>query len=408
MSVFKKESPLLQSLTLPCGAVLKNRIAKAAMTERLASSNHFANDNLNNLYGKWSDTGTGLLISGNIMVDKHYKESSGNIVIEDESGLRPLQKFTKEGTRNGNHLWAQISHAGRQSTIFSTFKPIAPSPVHLKKLMLFAKPRAMTIKDILDVVERFVTAAAICKKGGFTGVQIHGAHGYLISQFLSPNTNKRTDEYGGSIENRSRVLFDIIKKTRVEVGSDFPIAVKLNSADFQRGGFNEEDALYVIKKLHDLKIDLLEISGGTYENIVFLTKRSERESTRKREAYFMDFAERIRKVTKIPLMVTGGFRTIDFCEQVIENNELEVIGFARPYLVDETFPSTFVNREYEKIHDANFDFKIKKMADMAEAGFYDYQIHQLAKDKPLKPNYNPYLATLRLTKNELIKGWFHF
>jgi len=141
---------------------------------------------------------------------------------------------------------------------------------------------------------------------------------------------------------------------------------------------------------------------------VFLTKRNERESTRKREAYFMEFAEKIRSVTDIPLMVTGGFRTIDFCEKVIENNELEVIGFARPFLVDETFPSSFVNREHEKIEDANFNFKIKKMADMAEAGFYDYQIHQIAKDKPLKPNYNPYLATFRLTKNELIKGWFKF
>jgi 2,4-dienoyl-CoA reductase-like NADH-dependent reductase (Old Yellow Enzyme family) len=342
------------------------------------------------------------------MVDRRYKESSGNIVIEDESGFESLKELTNAGTKHGCHFWAQISHAGRQSTIFSTFRPIAPSAVQLKKLMLFARPRAMTIPEIEDVIQRFVTTAVLCKKAGFTGVQIHGAHGYLISQFLSPNTNKRTDSYGGSIENRSRVLLEIIMATRKALGDSYPISVKLNSADFQRGGFDEEDALYVIEKLHELKIDLLEISGGTYENIVFLTKRSERESTRKREAYFMDFAEKIRKTTKIPLMVTGGFRTIDFCEKVIENNELEVIGFARPYLVDKTFPRTFVNRENEKIHDANFDFKIKKMADMAEAGFYDYQIHQLATNKPLKPNYNPYLATLRLTKNELIKGWFKF
>lgn len=376
------------------------------MTERLAGKNHYANAKLSHLYGKWSDTGAGLLITGNVMVDKRFKEASGNIVVEDESGLKAMQEMTKEGTRNGNHLWAQISHAGRQSTIFSTFKPIAPSAVQLKKMMLFAKPKAMTEAQIEDVIKRFVTTASICKKGGFTGVQIHGAHGYLISQFLSPKTNLRTDQYGGSIENRSRVLFEIIKKTRQAVGADFPIAVKLNSADFQRGGFNEEDALYVIEKLHELKIDLLEISGGTYENIVFLTKRSERESTRKREAYFMDFAEKIRRVTKIPLMVTGGFRTIDFCEQVLDNNELEMIGFARPFLADQSFPSSFVNRDSERISDAKFNFKIKQMADFAEAGFYDYQIHQLAKNKPLKPNYSPTIGILRFLKNELVKGWF--
>lgn len=406
MSVTKDKQYILKPLTLPCGALLKNRIAKAAMTERLSNRDSKANLHHTNLYRKWAESGAGLLITGNVMVDGRYKESSGNIVIEDERGLKELQSLTANGLRGANHLWAQINHAGRQSTIFSTFKPIAPSAVHLKKLMLFAKPRALTIEEIKNVIDRFVNTAIICKKAGFTGVQIHGAHGYLISQFLSPNTNLRTDEYGGSIENRSRVLLEIISKIRIELGKHFPISVKLNSADFQRGGFNEEDALYVIEKLHELKIDLLEISGGTYENTVFLTKRSERESTRKREAYFMDFAAKIRKHTNIPLMVTGGFRTLDFCEQVLENKELDMIGFARPFLIDERFPANFVNGVSKYIQDASFKFKIRKLADFAEAGFYDYQIHQIAKDKPLKPNYNPYIGVLRFTKNELLKGWF--
>ncbi|MCP4977139.1 MAG: NADH:flavin oxidoreductase/NADH oxidase family protein [Maribacter sp.] len=406
MSVTKDQLHILRPLILPCGASIQNRIAKAAMTERLAGRDLKANKWHLNLYKKWADSGAGLLITGNIMVDRRYKESSGNIVIENESGLKELQTLTANGLRKGNHLWAQINHAGRQSTIFSTFKPIAPSAVQLKRIMLFAKPRAMTIEEIENVIDRFVSTAVICKKAGFTGVQIHGAHGYLINQFLSPKTNLRTDDYGGSIENRSRLLLRIIRKSRVELGPYFPISVKLNSADFQRGGFNEDDALYVIEKLHDLKIDLLEISGGTYENTVFLTKRIERESTRKREAYFMDFAEKIRKHTNIPLMVTGGFRTFDFCEQVLKNKELDMIGFARPFLNDEGFPSNFVNGVSKKVQDANFNFKIKKLADFAEAGFYDYQIHQIAKNKPLKPNYNPYLGVLRFTKNELLKGWF--
>ena len=402
----QRESPLFKPLTLPCGAVIKNRVAKAAMTERLANSKQFATPELVNLYRKWSDSGAGLLISGNILVDKRYKEAAANIVVENEKGLEYLKEMTAAGTHNGNHLWAQISHGGRQSSIFSTFKPIAPSAIKLKKLGLFAKPMAMTRAQIEDVIDRFVTTATICKKAGFTGVEIHAAHGYLISQFLSPNTNQRNDEYGGSIENRSKILFEVITKTRNAVGDSFPIGVKLNSADFQRGGFSENDALFVIEKLHEFKIDLLEISGGTYENIVFLTERTVRESTRQREAYFMDFAEKIRTVTKIPLMVTGGFRTIDFCEQVVENNELEMIGFARPFLTDESFPCSFVNKSNPKIQDAKFNISIKKITDMAEAGFYDYQIHQIANNKPLDPDYNPYMAVLRLTKNELIKGWF--
>lgn len=404
--IFKRNASLLTSLKLPCGAEIKNRIAKAAMTERMADKNHLPNKDLCNLYGKWSDSGAGLLISGNIMVDKRYKEASGNIVIEDEIGIEIVSEMTKAGTRSGNHFWAQISHAGRQSTIFSTFKPIAPSAIHLKKLMLFAKPKAMTLEQIQDVKRRFVTTALNCKKAGFTGVQIHAAHGYLLSQFLSPKTNVREDNYGGSIESRSRLLVEILTEIRVEVGSEFPISVKLNSADFQRGGYDEEDAFFVIGKLDKIKIDLLEISGGTYENIVFLTKRSERRSTRKREAYFMEFAEKIRKITTIPLMVTGGFRTLDFCEQVIQKGELEMIGFARPFLLNESFPGCFINGGTTKIEDASFEFPIKKMADMAEAGYFDYQMHRIAKDLELRPHYSPYAAILRMTTNEMIKGWF--
>ncbi|WP_299682464.1 NADH:flavin oxidoreductase/NADH oxidase family protein [uncultured Tenacibaculum sp.] len=401
-----KAKPILEEFELPCGVIIKNRIAKAAMTERLANKKQHATKAISDLYQHWSSNGAGLLISGNILVDKRYKEASANIVLEDESGIAALQEVTKIATQNNTQFWAQINHAGRQSSIFSTFKPIAPSAIQLKKLMLFAKPKAMSLDEIKDVENRYVNTAILAKKAGFTGVQIHAAHGYLLSQFLSPKTNKRQDGYGGHIENRARLLFDIVKRVRQTLGGDFPISVKLNSADFQRGGFNEEDAMFVIKKLERLKIDLLEISGGTYENIVFLTERYERESTRKREAYFLDFAKKIKSETTLPIMVTGGFRSQKFCNDVLANKELEMIGFARPFITDSNFPKAFLEDESYRVSDATFDFKIKKMKDFAEAGFYDYQIHQLAKGKSLKPNYNPYLAVLRLTKNEMVKGWF--
>lgn len=401
-----KSNPLLQPLTLPCGVTIKNRIAKAAMTERLADGKQYATKPLEHLYQHWSSNGAGLLITGNILVDKRYKESSGNIVLEDEAGLSALKKMVAAGTQNNTHLWAQISHAGRQATIFSTFKPIAPSAIQLKKLMLFAKPKAMSIADIKEVQLRYITTAKLCKKAGFTGVQIHAAHGYLLSQFLSPTTNKREDEYGGSIENRSRLLLDIIKGVRIEVGPDFPISVKLNSADFQRGGFDEADAMQVINELEKLGIDLLEISGGTYENITFLTKRYERESTRKREAYFMNFANKIRTKTNLPLMITGGFRSRKFCEEVLTNKELEVIGFARPFLTDKQFPKSFLENKDAVVGDAKFSIGVKQLKDFAEAGYFDYQIHRIAHGKELKSDFNPYMAVLRLTWNEMRKGWF--
>jgi len=400
------ENPLLQPVTLPCGVTIKNRIAKAAMTERLADGKQHATQPLEHLYSHWASNGAGLLITGNILVDKRYKESSGNIVLEDESGLAALKKMISAGTRNDTQLWAQISHAGRQATIFSTFRPIAPSAIQLKKLMLFAKPKAMSLAEIKDVENRYITTAELCKQAGFTGVQIHAAHGYLLSQFLSPTTNKRQDDYGGSTENRSRLLLDIIKGVRAVVGPAYPISVKLNSADFQRGGFDEDDSMHVIEDLGRLGIDLLEISGGTYENLTFLTERYEKESTRQREAYFMDFAQKIRSQTKLPLMITGGFRSRSFCEEVLANEELEMIGFARPFLSDRDFPKSFLKDPSSTIEDAKFDMKIKQLKDFAEGGFYDYQIHRIAKGKDLSLNYNPYLSVLRLTWNEMRKGWF--
>lgn len=397
---------LSNPLTLPCGVTIKNRVAKAAMTERLANSQQHATQELVQLYDQWAANGAGLLITGNILVDRRYKEASANIVLEDESGLNDLSDMVVAGKKNDTQLWAQISHAGRQSSIFSTLKPIAPSAIQLKKLGLFAKPSAMTIEQIREVEDRFVNTAELCQKAGFTGIQVHAAHGYLLSQYLSPNTNRRTDKYGGPIENRARLLFDIVKRLREELGTGFPISVKLNSADFQRGGFDEKDSLFVIGELEKLGIDLLEISGGTYENLKFLTERYQKESTKQREAYFMDFAKQVRERTNLPLMITGGFRSRAFCEEVLANKELDMIGFARPFLVDRDFPGQFINNPEGRVADASFHMPIPMLKDFAEGGFYDYQIHRLAARKMLNPNYSPWLAVLRLTWNEMRKGWF--
>jgi len=334
-----------QPLTLPCGAVLTNRLAKAAMTEGLATPDGRPTPELERLYGIWSDGGAGMLLTGNIIVDKDHLERPGNVIIDrepDADMAARLKSWAAAGTRGGNHLWAQISHGGRQ-----TQKLVNPNPKSSSDVALalpggqFAKPTPLTKEEIADLVQRWAIAAEACKIAGFTGVQIHGAHGYLVSQFLSPRVNLREDEYGGSLENRARFLRDIVAATRARVGPDFPISVKLNSADFQKGGFAFEDSLQVVKWLEEDSVDLIEISGGTYEQPKLMgvegmeeeEKQNVAPSTAAREAYFVDFAKAMQAEVNVPLMVTGGFRTRAAMTQALESGAADVIGLGRPTCV---------------------------------------------------------------------------
>lgn len=337
--------PLAQELTLPCGAVLKNRLSKAAMTEGLATPDGRPTPELERLYGIWSDGGAGMLLSGNIIVDKDHLERPGNVVIEQEPDAdmaKRLKSWATAATRNGNHFWAQISHGGRQTQKLVNDNPKSSSDVTLALPGgQFGKPTPLSKEEISDLVNRWAIASKACKDAGFTGVQIHGAHGYLISQFLSPRVNLRDDEYGGSLENRARFLLQIVAAVRQAVGADFPISVKLNSADFQKGGFDFEDSLKVVQWLEKASVDLIEISGGTYEQPKLMGSEGvEPEdvqkvapSTAAREAYFVDFANAMRDKVSVPLMVTGGFRSRAAMEQAIDGGAADVIGLGRPLCV---------------------------------------------------------------------------
>ena len=337
---------LADQLRLPCGAVLPNRIAKAAMTEGLADERDRATPRLATLYRRWSAGGSGLLITGNVMVDRRWLERPGNVVLEEDGGAAPLADWARAGTAAGNHLWMQISHPGRQSSRMSTRQPVAPSEVGLHILGMFARPRALEVPEIEDIIRRFAFTAAAAKAAGFTGVQVHGAHGYLLSQFLSPATNRRDDAWGGSLENRARLLLEVVRATRAAVGADFPVGVKLNSADFQKGGFSAEDSMQVARWLEEAGVDLLEISGGTYEQPRLLghegavesAEEPLRESTRRREAYFLDYARRIRDSVSLPLMVTGGFRTRAAMAEALAEGALDVVGLGRPLCVEPGLP----------------------------------------------------------------------
>jgi len=339
---------LADPLTLPCGARVKNRLIKAAMTEGLADSANRATGRHARLYDRWARGGAGVLFTGNVQVDHRYLERPGNVVIEgvqSAEALAALRAWSTAGTADGTHLWMQISHAGRQTPASVNPEPVGPSDTALAMPgAQFGKPRAMTEAEILDVIARFAHVARTARETGFTGVQIHGAHGYLISEFLSPDVNRRTDAWGGALENRARLLLEIVRGVRAAVGADFPISVKLNSADFQKGGFTHEDSIRVADWLNAESVDLLEISGGTYEqprlvgldNLTLHPEKSEvrRESTIAREAYFLAYAADIRAATTMPLMVTGGFRTLAGMNAALADGAMDVVGLARPYCVD--------------------------------------------------------------------------
>ena len=351
------------SFTLPCGQVVKNRICKAAMTERIAKGNNLANQGHINLYRKWAEGNIGILLTGNVMIDRKNMEGPANVVIDAQNykdHIDELKNWSSVGTQNNTQLWMQISHAGRQTPGEINSSPSAPSDVQLKiPGRSYGIPKPMSEEEILNVIDRFVFTAKIARETGFTGVQFHSAHGYLLSEFLSPDINTRDDAWGGSLENRSRMHLEIIKKCRAEVGEDFPISMKLNSADFQKGGFTENESIEVAKMLEDAGLDLLEISGGTYEqpkligadHISINPDRSEirRESTIAREAYFLEYADNIRKAVSMPLMVTGGFRTKQGIENALQSNICQIVGVGRPLCADPFCIKKMMAGELEKL-----------------------------------------------------------
>ena len=345
-----------ERLDLPCGVQIKNRICKGAMTEGLADSQNRATFKHVNLYDKWSSGGAGILLTGNVQVDHRYLERPGNVVIEGPQTNEQISRliaYSDAGTKNNTHLWMQISHAGRQTPASVAGTPVGPSEVQLQMPgAQFGKPRSLSHEEILDIIQKFSYCASIAKDTGFTGVQIHGAHGYLISEFLSPDINQREDDWGGNLEKRAKFLLEIVKSVRKSVGDAFPVSLKLNSADFQKGGFAHEEAIQVASWLNYEGLDLLEISGGTYEqphlvgiDMGLNPERAEvrRESTIAREAYFLDYAKDIRNVFKGPLMVTGGFRSTQGMNNALQQDACDVIGIARPFCVDPDIANKLLN-----------------------------------------------------------------
>jgi 2,4-dienoyl-CoA reductase-like NADH-dependent reductase (Old Yellow Enzyme family) len=342
-------------LSLPCGAILPNRLAKSAMSELLADSHQQATVAHQTLYRTFARNGPGLLVTGNVQVDRLHLEHAGNVVIhgpQDAAHMASLRAWSAVAKSEGAQIWMQLSHGGRQSQPIVNPTPKAPSAVPLKLPGIkFGTPVPLSHGEIVELVDRFANAAAIARETGFDGVQLHAAHGYLFSQFLSPRSNLREDEWGGDLAGRARFLLSVVRAIRVRVGADFPVGVKLNSADFQRGGFSFEDSQVVAGWLDEASVDLIEISGGTWEapamaNIEGIEPNFDphvSQSKRDRESYFARFAPEIRRnIKRAKLMVTGGFRTTQGMADAITTGGVDLIGLSRPLCLDPDAPAALL------------------------------------------------------------------
>ncbi|NNP68739.1 NADH:flavin oxidoreductase/NADH oxidase family protein [Acinetobacter sp. Ac_5812] len=391
----------------------KNRIIKGAMSEALANDAGQPNDLLIGLYEAWAKGGLGCAITGNVMVNVGAKNEPGVVAIETERDLEKLKQWAAVGKKHGMVQLIQLSHPGRQCPKGLNKETVAPSAVPFSPMLaaMFGTPRELKHEEILDIIQRFATAAAVCEKAGFEGVQLHGAHGYLISQFLSPLTNKRTDQWGGSIENRMRFLIDAYQAVRDATSENFIISVKLNSADFQRGGITEEDVITVFKAIDAAGIDIIEISGGTYEAPAMAGAKSEsrKASTIAREAYFLEFAEKIRQHVACKLMVTGGFRTVEGMNAALESGACDFIGIARPLAVEVDLTDRLIAG-----HDVRYAVNqiktgipfVDKMAIM-EIIWYAAQFKAIGQGKKPNPKLSPLLVFLNYAKGNIkavVKG----
>ncbi|MFW6773055.1 NADH:flavin oxidoreductase/NADH oxidase family protein [Nocardioides sp. CPCC 205120] len=318
-------------LALPCGQVLPNRLMKSALSESLGTSAGAPTSRLGRLYDAWAGGGWGLVVTGNVMVDLRQRGEPGNVVVEDERHLDALSRWADGFAGSGTPLWMQVNHPGRQANaLVGRSRPVAPSAV-AAAVPVATRPRELSESEIRDVVERYARTAAVAEAAGFDGVQVHAAHGYLVTQFLSPLANRRTDAWGGDPERRRRFLLEVVRSIRERVSPRFAVGVKLNSADFQRGGFDETESRDVVAALAAEGIDLIEVSGGTYESPVMFGPDTRRESTRAREAYFLEYAAGVRAAAgAVPLAATGGFRSRSAMDEAVTSGDCDVVGLGRP------------------------------------------------------------------------------
>ncbi|GAB3068158.1 NADH:flavin oxidoreductase/NADH oxidase family protein [Salinicoccus sesuvii] len=384
-----------EPLKLKNSVELKNRFFKSAMSETMANKRNQPNEKHIQLYRAWATGGAGVVVTGNVMVDRNALGEPGNVVIEDEQDIDILREWARYGTQNNTQLWMQINHPGKQSPKSMSKEPVAPSAVPManKYKGAFSPPRELTEGEIKNLVIRFVNTARIAKKAGFTGVQIHGAHGYLINQFLSPHDNRRKDAYGGSLENRMKFLIEIYEGMREILGHSYPIALKLNSSDFNTMGFTEDESLQVVEKMASIGLNLIEISGGNYEKPKMSTGTDS-------EIFFIDYAQKLKERMDIPVVVTGGFRSFESMEIALEQNHTDMIGIARPLALEPHLPNQILAGSNVGITTQHlttgFHALDVKIGPAVGNFYYAMQLKRIAQGKSVRRHNNAWWPLLHL------------
>ena len=395
------ENLLFTPITLPNGTTIKNRFFKSAMSEGMGTRDFQPKKNIATLYTRWAEGGTGLIITGNIMVDPKGTAEPGNIVFDKNSNMEILKNWAKQGQQHGAKVMVQLNHPGKQAPKTVSKQTVAPSAVPLGNGLnkLFSTPRALTTSEVEELVQKFVTSAKVAKEAGFSGVQIHAAHGYLISQFLSPHDNRRTDKYGGSLENRMRFLKEIYLGMREELGKDFTIGIKINSTDFKEDGLTEEDSLKTIIELANLGLDFVEISGGTYERPAMMGATS--KSTN--QVFFAEYSKKLKQKIEIPVVVTGGIRSINAMNTLLNDNTTDFIGIARPLTIDPNIPNKIKQGTYTIVETTRVSTGVKKLdkifGSLLGIVYYQVLMQNIAKGKEPKATKNAWPSLIQAVYN---------
>ncbi|MDK9495070.1 NADH:flavin oxidoreductase/NADH oxidase family protein [Streptomyces katrae] len=382
---------LFTPLELPGGTTLPNRLAKAAMEESFAAQpGQLPDERMERLYARWARGGAGLVITGNVMVDRRALTSPGTVVLDEHSPLEPFRRWAAAAASGDARVWMQINHPGRQVGSDMPGTAWAPSAVPIslgKHTRRFAHPTAMTEADIEATIARFALTAGRAEEAGFHGVQVHAAHGYLLSQFLSPLVNRRTDRWGGSLDNRVRMLTDTVAAVRARVSAGFAIGVKLNAADFQRGGFDSEEAAQVITALDGLGVDLVELSGGTVESPASMGHTTD-QRTLEREAYFLSLAEHLLETATVPLMLTGGITRRATAEKALARG-VAVVGMASALALRPDLPERWRAGEDVRVDVPRLGWRDRSLAAAGTLALVRFQLDRLAQGREPRSRVSP-------------------
>lgn len=376
------------------------------MEENMAEAGQIPGAALVNLYNKWAAGAPGMILTGNVMVDPSAMTGPGGVVLEqdtlEDTAVRSkFEAWAAAGKSGGSKLVMQISHPGRQIYAAQGTEPVSASATKLEMgsnmaNKMFGQARALEGDEIRGLIRRFAETALAAQAAGFDGVQIHAAHGYLLAQFLSPLTNLRNDKWGGPLENRARLLLEVIRAIRDRVNDDFIVGVKLNSADFQKGGFDVEDARQVVDWLNGEAVDFVEISGGSYESAAMMGNAADGrlDSTARREIYFLDFAKDIAKTAHMPLMVTGGVTKRATAQMALAEEGVDMIGIARAMAYHPNLPTDWKLDKTPQAHIAISKSKNPAISGLATMAMTKANLYRIGDGKTPKASPSPMLSLI--------------